>query len=346
MKASTLFAVTAAVFLGLIVVAAAKYSGIFTPKPPAPPVVREYSRVLVAAKNLFESMTIMPADVRVREMSDEEEVQFRENKDKYLPPRVEAGVMRVLNRSVEADKPLLREYLDDINLPAAIHSRLSSPQMRAVNVSVPIERAAGGLIQRGEFVDVYLTTNVSVAGKPDSAITQTAPIAQRLKVIVKRNMLWNALAPVDANKPIDYTLEANAYRAALIQFAKTKGELSLVPTSAPPESIPSSSRSVVPTVQSDPASREYQNEDERVAELLRGERSVGEADLERIFNLKPYVEKKPVQIEKYSGVLFQGVQTFGSNGNGIVRPNTGEPIYYQFTPVSKQASTPPVNKLG
>lgn len=327
MRASTLFAIALAVFLGLGVVAAAKYSGIFNPRKTEAPPPKVYLKVLVAAKNLFENMTILPGDLRVREMSDEEEADYAIHKANYLPARVEAGNLRVLTRSVEAEQPILREYLEDINLPQPLNRRLSSPLMRAVNIEVPIERAAGGLIQKGEFVDVYLTTRVSIAGKPENGLTTTAPIARNLKVIVKRNMLWNALAAVDPKKPIDFTLEANPYRAALIQFARTKGELSLVPTAAPQEQNGKSSRSVVSPTQSDPASKEYNDEDKRIAEFLSGERSVGDADLERIFNLKPLI--RPVQIEKFSGVQYMGTQTF-VNGSG--RPSTNEPSYgYQFS---------------
>ena len=354
MKASTLFSIVVAVFLGLIVVAAAKYSGLFSQKPPPPPVVKEKIKVLVTAKNLFESFTILPGDVRVRNMTDAEEAHFLENKDKYLPATVDAGVLRVLNRSVEADQPLLREYVDDINLPQAINRRLSSPTMRAVNVAVPIERAAGGQIQRGEYVDVYLTTRISVAGKPENSTTETAPIARNLRVIVKRNSIWNIMAPVDPKKPIDYTLEANPYRAALLEYAKLKGELSLVPTAAPQEQG-TTRRNVVATAQSDPASKEYQNEDERVAELMRGERAIGEADLERIFNLKPLDISRFVKIEKYNGVEYRGVQYFGgfsedgdfSHGRALIRPNTGQPYFYQFSPVgSAPASGTTPNNVG
>lgn len=345
MKASTLFAITIAVFLGLTVVAAAKYSGIFSAKPPVPEPPAPQYKVLVAARNLFESYVIQPDDVRVRDMTDEEETVYLDNKDQFLPAQVAAGVLRVLNRSVEADQPILRDYVDDINLPQAINRRLSSSSMRAVNVSVPIERAAGGLIQRGEYVDVYLTTRISVAGRPENSTTETAAIARKLKVIVKRNMLWNALGAIDPKKPIDYTLEANVYRAALIEFAKTKGALTLVPTAEPQETSDSASPSVVSPTHSDPASKEYQNEDERVEAFLRGELAVGEADLERIFNLKPLDIAKFVRIERYTGVKYQGVQYFGGfaeddgdggfkHGANLIRPNTGQPYYYQFSPVN------------
>ncbi len=339
MRASTLFAVALAVFLGLGVVAAAKYSGIFNPRPKEVPPPKEHLKVLVAAKNLFEGFTILHGDVRVRDMSDDEEKQYLEHKDRYLAPKVEAGEMRVLVRSVEADQPLLREYLEDINLPTAINRRLSSDKMRAVNISLPIARAAGGLIQKGEHVDVYLTTRVSVPDRTDGAITQTAAIARNLKVIVKRNMLWPMMAPIDAAKPIDYTLEANPYRAALIQFASTKGELSLVPTASPQDVNGKTGRAVVPPSQSDPSSKEYVDEDKRIAEFVSGERSVGEADLERIFNLKPI--NMPVRIEKYYGVDYHGTQTFAKNGYGLPRPTTSEPAYgYQFSPPPPAAAAP------
>jgi Flp pilus assembly protein CpaB len=336
MRASTLFAIAIAVFLGLAVVAAAKYSGIFATKAPPPPPVVVKPKILVAAKNLFENMTILPGDVRVREIKPEEEEHYSANKAKYLPATVEAGTLRVLARSVEADQPMLREYLEDVNLPQSLNRRLSSLSMRAVNVSLPLERAGGGLIQKGEHVDVYLTTRVSVAGKNhNSAITQTAPIARNLTVIVKRNMLWNALAPNDPKKPIDYTLEANPYRAALIEFCKNKGDLSLVTTAAPQESISQSTRAVVPPSQSDSTSKEYQDEDKRIAEFLSGERTISDADLERIFNLRPIVIHRPVQVETYTGVHFTGVQTFGRNGNGLMRPVTSEPsMGYAFAPLN------------
>jgi Flp pilus assembly protein CpaB len=333
MKASTLFAIAIAVFLGLAVVAAAKYSGLFNkkegpPPPPPPPKLK----VLVAAKNLFEGMTIMPGDTRVREMTDEEESHFKENRNKYLAPKAEAATLRVLVRSVEAEQPILREYVEDINLPSALNRRLSSPLMRAVNLSLPLERAGGGLIQKGEHVDVYLTTRIS-AGKPEHAIIQTAPIARNLKVIVKRNMLFTAMVANDPKKPIDYTLEANPYRAALIEFCKSKGELSLVTTAAPQETSNSPARGVAEPSFRDSTSKEYMDEDDRVESFVRGERSVGEADLERIFNLKAIPYKKPVSIETYSGVHYTGPQVFVHNGNGPMRPATSEPSFgYQFSP--------------
>jgi Flp pilus assembly protein CpaB len=350
MKASTLFAITIAVLLGLGVVAVAKYTGLFTPKTPPPPVVKEPARILVAARNLFEGLTITPADVRVRDIKPEEEAQYNSHKDKYLPPLVEAGNMRVLARNVEADTPILKEHLQDSGLPDPLNRRLSSPMMRAVNVSLPPEQVAGGLIQINERVDVFLTTRISVGTKLESSVTQTAPIARNLRVIAKRNILWVVAVPNPQNRPLDYTLEANPYRAALIEFCKNKGDLTLLPTSAPQEPAVQASRAVVSPTQSDPTSKEYAEEDKRIAEFLNGEHPIGEADLVRIFGLKPLLPPQLVQVERYTGVMYQGVQTFGSNGNGQLRPLTSEPSYnYQFSPLprrNKQPGDPDYIKAG
>src|SRR5579884_3628275 len=108
MKASTLLSVTVALFLGLAVAVGAKYSGFFSPKPPPPPPQpKPKPKVLVAAKNLFDGYTILQGDVNVRDMTEEEEADYREHKDKYLPPKPEVAILRVLNRSVEADQPIL-----------------------------------------------------------------------------------------------------------------------------------------------------------------------------------------------------------------------------------------------
>jgi Flp pilus assembly protein CpaB len=347
MKASTLFAITIAVLLGLGVVAVAKYAGLFTPKTPSPAPVKEPPRVLVAAHNLFEGLTMTTSDVRVRDLKPEEEKYYNDHKDKYLPPLLEAGALRVLARNVDADTPILKEYLQDSGLPDPLNRRLSSPMMRAVNVSLPPEQVAGGLIQINERVDVFLTSRITVGTKVENSVTQTAPIARNLKVIAKRNVLWAAMLPNPPNKPIDYTLEANPYRAALIEFSKTRGDLTLVPTAAPQEPAVQASRAVVSPTQSDPTSKEYAEEDKRIAEFLNGERIIGEADLVRIFGLKPLLPPQLIQVERYTGVEYRGMQTFGSTGNGQLRPLTAEPSYnYQFTPLPRRKKDSTESDLG
>jgi WD40 repeat protein len=84
------------------------------------------------------------------------------------------------------------------------------------------------MIQVGEWVDVALTTDITW---PDGATqdTRTANIACACKVIAKRNSLWPIYACLPEDAPVHYTLEANPWRAALINFCKDKGLLTLTP---------------------------------------------------------------------------------------------------------------------
>src|SRR5262245_46752251 len=160
MRASTLFGITIAGLLGLGVVVGAKYAGFFEPRgtqtAQEPPI-----KVLVARQNLFEGTTTTPAEVMVRDLREDEKQEYFSpaNKGKYLPALPAAAHMRVLARSVSADQPLKLEDYQDLKLPAAVQDRLGK-DMRAVNVVIPKEKAAGGLIQKDEYVDVYLTTVV------------------------------------------------------------------------------------------------------------------------------------------------------------------------------------------
>jgi Flp pilus assembly protein CpaB len=317
-RASTLFAATLAILTGLGVVAAAKYSGFFAPREKETPPKPQPIMILAAKKNLFEGIALTADDVQVRALRADEMDAYQANKAKYLPPLTAAATLRILAKSVEADAPMLRDYLADQNIPDPLDMRLD-PGTRAVNVAVPRDRAAGGLIQVGERVDVLLTAAITPGAEPSTSTTETACIARDLKVIVKRNTLWTVLAPVADERPINFTLQANPYRAALIDFARTKGDLTLVPTPSPKQ-LRSESRdkSGTPTF-SDPDSKEYKDEDVRIAALTNGELTVGDQDLERIFNLKPPPPKvPPVTVERYSGLQFQGTTVFTASGRADI----------------------------
>jgi hypothetical protein len=189
---------------------------------------------------------------------------------------------------------------------------------------------------------VYLTSSFSWGGGELS--TRTACLARSLRVIVKRNNLWTALGAVSENQPVHFTLEANPYRAALLEFAKQKGELTLIPTSAPKESVTGirPAGGIIPASQSDLDSKEYRDEDIRVAAINRGELVVGETDLERIFNLQRPDRVPPLRVERYNGVSLVGTTVFApgaradvpysredhpANGNG--KPT---PAGFQFQP--------------
>jgi hypothetical protein len=159
--------------------------------------------------------------------------------------------------------------------------------MRSVHIDLPRERAAGGLIRVGERVDVLLTSAVVPDGSAAEAFTATAAIARNLKVIVKRDNLWTVMQGVPPDKPVTYLLQGNPYRTALLEYAKLKGLLTLVPT-ATSLTGPGGKEAV-----NDPDSREYRDEDRRVNEFLNNEHVVGDADLERIFNLNPRLLPTP-----------------------------------------------------
>lgn len=280
MRASTVFALALALLIGLGAVAVAKYVGLFERKaasePPPPPPLK----VLVARQNLFEGTTVMADQVMVRELdaSEAEALKARlgENwRSKLLPPMPSAAALRVLKRHVLADQVLLQDYFEELSLPDELSRRLE-PRTRAVNVEVPKSRAAGGQIRVGEYVDVLLTTEVSAGDRQE---LRTACIARSCKVVMKRNTPWTLLMADPDDKPLSFTLQANPYRAALIEYASTRGNLSLMPAS-PPSKLP-------PGVFSDPSSPEYAQEDQRVDGILNGTLAISDADLMRIFNIQP-----------------------------------------------------------
>ncbi len=317
MRASTLFALTIALLLALGVAVAAKYSGFFDSAPP--PVAKQSPtiQILVAGQNLFEGMTISGNEVRVRDLREGEYAHYQANRDKYLPPILTAANYRILARNVLADQPLLKDDFQEFKMPAALHARLR-PFMRAVSVSILKDRASGGMLQVGERVDVLLTTQINPNNNPGVApIVETAVIARDVRIIAKRNSLWTMMAPLPENQPIQFTLEANPYRATLIEFARLRGELTLVATAAPKlrevEAVAKGGRPVF----SDPENREYKDEDQRVDAVLANDLTVGDLDLERIFNLKPLPPApQPYRVERYSDISPLRTAVFASNGNG------------------------------
>ncbi len=325
MRASTLFAITVAILLALGVAVAAKYSGFFDSTPPVTKKAPVY-QILVANQNLFEGITISGNEVRVREVREGEEMQqYLASKDKYLPPVPTVANYRVLARNVLADEPLRKEDFKEFKLATPLHLRLR-PFMRAVNVTLPKERAAGGMIQVGEHVDVLLTTQISCPeGTCVNPSVETAVIARDLRVIAKRNSLWTVLAPLPEDQPLQFTLEANPYRAALIEFARLKGDLTLAPTpiAQPRDVFPEPKKGGRPTF-SDPDNREYKDEDQRVDAILASDLTVGDTDLERIFGLKPLPPKvPPLRVERYSDVRPVGAAVF-SGGSRVANGNAAE----------------------
>jgi Flp pilus assembly protein CpaB len=280
-------------------------------------------------------------------MTDREEAEVKAAPDKYLPARPDALNLRILAKDLYADQPITKDMLQPLAIPPGLSNQMA-PGMRSVNVAIPKERAAGGLIRKDERVDVYLTTVISEGnGNGGHNHLRTACIARNLKVLAKHDSLWPVLAPVSEDKPVRFTLETNPYRAALIEFAKDRGALSLMlredanAPMPPPAAAPSFA---------DPNSKEYRNEDERVAAIVSGDRSVNDADLERIFGLTPITRSTPVRIEAVVGTKSHTTREFTSAPTPVARdPNNfltvDQPHFgYQFQPPTARETPTPATR--
>lgn len=321
MRASTLFALTLALLTGLAALVGARMTGLIGKADPP----RKEVQVLVAGRNLFPGDMIEASHVKLRALRVDELEQYDANKKKYLPAVPQAAAMRVTKRAIEADTPILRDDLQDMVKPEPLHLRLL-PNMRAVNLSVPKDQSAGGLIQVGEWVDVYLTTAVSLDDSKDKEVTKTAAIAHRLRVIAKRNALWNVFSALPEGKPVQFTLEANPYRAGLIEYARARGTLTLSPVSAVEQRELEEKRgklfnngsvaAVLPVSFVDVKLQgDYQNEESRVDGVSRGEYAIGTADLARIFELQtPAPPVSDHAVETFNGLRRKSTLRFSNEG--------------------------------
>jgi Flp pilus assembly protein CpaB len=321
MRASTIFIWTFAILLGFAAVVVARLSGVFTPKVEPVAAKKPDRQILVAAKNLFAGDLINNSDVRVRVVKPEELAELDKNGSKYLPAVQQAAALRIAKKNIEADTPITRDMLEEMTKPNPLNTRLH-PSMRAVNLSLLKDNSAGGLIQVGEWVDVLLTSNVRDGD--GNASTHTAAIAKGLRVIAKRNILWPIFAPLPEDKPVQFTLEANPYQAALIEFAKGKGQLTIVaiPASEAQKyeerrtSAMANPQEATLVSFGDATTAEAKAEVTRLDTFLKGE-AVGDGDLEKIFNLKaPPPPARTIQVEQYFG-LSRDRMSFDSNRNII-----------------------------
>ena len=285
MKASTLFGLTFALLMGLGVVVAARVAGFFEPKTVVIDSKKETNGfpMLIANRNMMRGTTPIGADAKVRPMTEQDHAMYDKYREKMLAPIPSAVELRVLKDNVRAGTPLMEDMFE----PLALHEQISNnlaPNMRAVTLLLEKHRVASGLPRVGEFVDVLLTATIrqtafSKDTAPMAPFTASAIIARRLKIIGKRDSLFQLNIPNPANQPLSYMLEANPYRSALIEFAKTRGYLTL-------ELVAPANLTNGPEPMVDVDSREYRDEDKRVREFINNEHTITDADLERIFNIR------------------------------------------------------------
>jgi Flp pilus assembly protein CpaB len=304
MRASFLLVLTLAVLVGLAVAVGVRYSGLLNqpapqtvvpqaepkpePKPAPPPPIR----VLATIRNIFAGDTIEISDIRSRVLKEEEKKDYEANKADYLPPNEAIALYRTPTRNLEADTPLKKADLLEMAKPEALHARLT-PGTRAMGVSIPKAQSAGGLIQVGDWVDVYVTTDVS---RTDSTVKtpHTGLVAKAAQVVAKRDTLHKIYSGLPSDS-VQFTLAANPYRTALIEYARTLGTLSLVPVSAEEKkkldglrdaAMKDPTKAIAVTV-GNPESAEGKEELDRVKDYEAGSLGIGGADMMRILALKP-----------------------------------------------------------
>src|SRR4029077_13051404 len=100
-------------------------------------------------------------------------------------PTAEAANFRVMGRNVEAGQVLLKDDFEPMVIPSGLPARITD-KMVAVNVIVPKEQAASGLIRVDDYVDVLLTSSITADKGNPVASPRTACIARDLCVIIKR----------------------------------------------------------------------------------------------------------------------------------------------------------------
>lgn len=337
MRASTLFIFTATLLAGLAVAVGWRFYNA-RKVVEAPP--RLETQILVASKNIFAGDMIDATGVRVRAVKPGESNHYEHNKQDYLPPVPAAAALRIAKVNIEADTPITRDLLKEMVKPALLNERLL-PEMRATNLSLTKEHSAGGNIVVGEWVDVLLTSTIS--GGDGITTTKTATLVPASRVIAKRDTLWPVFAPLPKDKPVDFTLEVTAHKAALIEFARNKGTISIVPLPQSEQKRLEASRQEKLAAQKEHGDQgpvavapggngaAPEEEDEVTpaqATTAKSDPIVSDADLVRIFDLKvpqPVTEPPPPAtwtVERYVGTRRVEAAVFTLDNQRVVPGST------------------------
>jgi Flp pilus assembly protein CpaB len=347
MRASLLAVIAVALIAGLVVVFAVKSLGLLEkpkpaepppvvvekvpPAPPPPPVVR----IIAPTRNLFAGDATSGESIGIRQLRPEEVKDYEAHKDEYLPGSLEAALFRIAARDLAGDRPLRKGDLLEAKKPEPLNTRLF-PGTRAVTVGITKDRSVSGLIQVGDWVDVYLITEVSRTDNP-SGVPHTALLAPHAQVVAKRDTLYPIYDPIRGDI-VSYTLASNPYRTALIEHGRNVGLLTLVPVSAEDkkrldalrdEAIKTPASTSVAATFAPPGSPEFREEQSRLERFANGSLAIGDDDLVRLLSL-PVLEPPPpppklvkppkpqptppppapVTIEIFSGVQRSGTATF------------------------------------
>jgi hypothetical protein len=221
-----------------------------------------------------------------------------------------------------------------------------------VNVRVDRGDAAGGLIRINERVEVYLTTRITDTQNTNISELRSAPIDLYARVVAKRDNPSIVLAP-NVEEKISYTLETNPYRAALIEYAAKRGTISLRPVAGKqkwepkrpdPKTGKADNTMGMGMLMYDAESKEYSGESDRITRIRRGDYSISDIDLARIFGLSQKVyPPEPIRIRTWEGTKNKGDQYFDTSGSVTSAPPGGNtrPLAVSFNDPSVKSKDCP-----
>ncbi len=352
MRPTTILAAIIAVVVGLLAVVLVRWAkpewfGIQSGQAQAQ---QEQTRppILVAARNIYAGKCITEEDVRVRQERPNERELYA--KQRLLPAYVPAAVGRVAIKPIPADQPITEDALEPLETYKEQLAERVTPGMRAVNLQLPLTESGGGLIRVGDYVDVLIKTTAEAShdclspadlcrlGLP---ATTEGILVRDTRVIVRRNVLWPNCRPYSMCVT-NFIVETNPYRAALLEYAKDRGLITLIPISDVERKLELENRrqafledkGVFPTrlvtmtaqeilqyeaelaklPADDPkryltyhlgSSEEYRLENFRVRDVLRGQRMITDQDLARVLDLRlrqPPAPPPPTTVQRVVGV--------------------------------------------
>ena len=332
--------------------------------------------IIAPTRNLFAGDAMTGDNLGLRQLRPEEMKDYEANKADYLAGVREAGYFRIAAKDLVGDRPLRKGDLLDSKKPESLNSRLF-PGTRAVTVGVSKDRSVSGLIQVGDWVDVYLITEVSRSDNPNT-VPFTGLLVPHAQVIAKRDTLYPIYDPL-RGETVSFTLATNPYRTALIEHGRNVGILTLVPVSMEEkkrldglrdDAIKNPNSTSIAATFAPEGSPEFKEEQARLERYANGSLSIGDEDLVRLLRLpviepppapvKPPKPPKPpkivppppppppVTVELYNGTIKSGVAVFPVPYTPPVveipdPPEPPEPVYVP-PPPAKYMFRSPVDK--
>ncbi len=336
MKPSALIAILIAVVLGLLGVTAARLLNLFGSDPAEPNIT-----VLAANQNIVKGALVETRQVTVRPLRSSELDAYRRDRSKYLPPLPTAIYLRIARENILTDTPIRTDQLEPFENPEGVPERLA-PNRKPVNLAVKLDDSSGGLLRVGDWVNVVMTSLITGPGLKDSPRQVT--IIPAARIILKRNTLRPIYTALPSDKPVPFTIETNSYRASLTEFARDKGDFSLV---ALPEvegkRLEAARQAAILAAQSDdpspapslvsfanPRSEAYQKELRFVRNFEDKSAPIGSSNLEELFHLTlppPPGPRPPVvpnsYIQQYSGAQRRADVVISPDNQILSRSNDG-----------------------